>query len=511
MADSIQVDLNLGGNFVDELKGATGQALRLSSAFDQVQTSAKGVSSAVGRIKPKPIAALSKSLSTAGKAAAKFVKTKVLDYIKRVNSEAKKASASVKKMGQEGGKGAAFMGLLQGAAAKVTEKILESAGAIAQWAAETVTSERQAKNLFKAMTGGKVSFENMKGLALAMGKNVGEVTQQFRDFSEIKGFTQKDALGMVRLNADLEALLGADRAAAEIDKVKAAVEAGKSPAEAMAQVIKDLGPGFEGIGDGSAAAAVSSTTLEGSLNKLKEGAGQALTKVLNDSKPVIDKVSKALSDFASNGDAQIFIGALVDTIGLLVDILITSVSAIVGFVDNIRAIWVMLGISDVISGVVSSISGFVSWVGNIPSSLAAMASGWASAGVSWIQGLLGSLSIDSLVSHVSGMADAAISAIKSKFGIASPSKVMAGIGTNISEGLEGGIEPVDVSSNLVPSLPSAGDLAPPAAAGSSGSEAGATNIEITINAEGGGADDIAVAVRQALDEYYQGAAAAVGA
>jgi phage-related protein len=114
---------------------------------------------------------------------------------------------------------------------------------------------------------------------------------------------------------------------------------------------------------------------------------------------------------------------------------------------------------------------------------------------------------------IAGMGTAITNAIKGVFGIASPSKVFAGIGGYLAEGLGVGFENEmdDVKNDMVGSMEDltgsmTADVTAYGAAGAAMYESTETNIkggDITINvygAEGQSVDDIAEAVAEKLED-----------
>lgn len=132
-------------------------------------------------------------------------------------------------------------------------------------------------------------------------------------------------------------------------------------------------------------------------------------------------------------------------------------------------------------------------------------------GASIIRGLAQGISsgASTVVSAMKGVVDGAIKSAKSLLGIASPSKVFAGIGENTAEGFTSGVEDgaggarAAMSDMVMPS-----DAPTPAAPSAGGNSTG--DISIVIQAPSGSAEDIAGAVRIVLSDLLKGARIQVG-
>lgn len=139
----------------------------------------------------------------------------------------------------------------------------------------------------------------------------------------------------------------------------------------------------------------------------------------------------------------------------------------------------------------------------------------ADVGAALIDGLVTGITsgATAVINAVTGVATGAIDAAKKALGIASPSKVFAEIGAFTAEGMEQGI---DRNSGSVEAAMT--DLAtPPDAAqqggGGGGRESAASaghTFQITIQAAGGTAEDIAEKVRQVIIDITEGAAIQLG-
>jgi len=132
-----------------------------------------------------------------------------------------------------------------------------------------------------------------------------------------------------------------------------------------------------------------------------------------------------------------------------------------------------------------------------------------------IDGLVGGITsgASAAFAAVSNVADGVVTAAKNALGIASPSKVFAEIGAFTAQGMTQGIEgssgSVEAAMTDLVAPPEPSASAP--SGKDSGSAAGAITYQITIQAAGGTAEDIAEKVRQVLIDLTEGAAVQLGA
>jgi hypothetical protein len=161
---------------------------------------------------------------------------------------------------------------------------------------------------------------------------------------------------------------------------------------------------------------------------------------------VISAVAAALA--IGFGAAALIVGGVVLAIGALIAIgvlLYRNWDAIVAFCSaawtQIKAI-VSTAIA-ALGGVIMSFSPvglFIRAFTNVYSYLRSLAPSWSSVGRMMLEGLLSALSPARLVMHVLRLGGAAIKAIKGVLGIKSPSRVFAGIGGHMMEGLQLGLD-----------------------------------------------------------------------
>lgn len=486
-------------------------AERIEIGIDVDQNVDKEVKSAA-----KAIDALDRELSGLDKELGKAERSldETADAMDDVGDAARKADDDVSGFGagvQDFFSGFTKASIATAALEKIAEKALEVAAAFASWVGETAISQRQAENLFKSLTKGAVPFERMQQLAASMGVDVSKLTADFAKFSRIEGVGQKDALGLAKLQQDLEALFGADEAATRIDAVVDAIESGKSPTEAMADALEATGGALDGLTPGAAAASKATTTVDGAMSRLKSSVGNALTSALDKNKDKIGDLVDKISELVDSDAASDAISGLVDILSSLISV----VSAVAGPVSTaVSAFLRFSGVADAFKGlqvILDFLPQVVSAVTGAAGKISATVGKWVSAAGELVSGFIDGLKagIGKVIAAGGELAKAAIDAVKAKLGISSPSKVFVEFGGFTSEGFAEGIEPVDVMGRLMPEgVPGPGDAPElPSAGGVSG---GGT-YEITINVDGGEAATIASAVRDAIDDYFTGAGVARGA
>jgi len=176
------------------------------------------------------------------------------------------------------------------------------------------------------------------------------------------------------------------------------------------------------------------------------------------------------------------------------------------------------GVSSVLSGIGSALSGAVSAV-------MGFVGGFVSAGANLISGLVQGITsgagaiLNALLAPVKG----GIAAVKSFLGIASPSRLMAGLGghtaAGFAVGLDAGAGDVADAAGGLAAAAADGVAGAPGPAGKAGSPGKASPgggravmLTVNVNATGAGASDIAQAVRQEVEAYFEEQAlAAAGA
>ena len=226
---------------------------------------------------------------------------------------------------------------------------------------------------------------------------------------------------------------------------------------------------------------------------------------------VVGKVWNAIKDFAKNAWDAIsgFVKSAIDAFG-------NFLSNVGGFVEDVvKAIFGIPGRlvqagKDMVTSLWNGVSNSISWLTNNVSSIGSTIynkfknglSDFKSIGEDIINGLISGITskVSSVVKTVVGAVGNIISAAKSALGSHSPSKVFAEIGRNVVIGMANGIS--DTQDILKTSAAGLGKIAVNSLNLPSGGMAGASGINITINA-GLGTDPIALgrSVNTAIKKY----------
>jgi hypothetical protein len=151
---------------------------------------------------------------------------------------------------------------------------------------------------------------------------------------------------------------------------------------------------------------------------------------------------------------------------------------------------------------------------------------WRAMGVSLIQGLVGGLTGEGLLSlkrAVEDLADSGLAAFQKKLGIASPSKVFAELGLAIPEGVTQGVKAgtpeaqhAILAIGKPPSIPAAPSSAPAsrdAASGGGKSRGGGTVVieQLNVQASGDTPKEFAADIKRELESLLEGVALQLGA
>lgn len=339
--------------------------------------------------------------------------------------------------------------------------------------------------------------------------DLAKATQKSRE----AGLDYKEAFKLNALRGDLKAVTGsAEVADAEIGKALDAVKSGsKTASQAMAELAKK----YKVAGDGSKAYEVSSKTLGGALERLKEAAGNVFAKVAEKAGPALDKLggklSKLLDDFNESGTAASMVdklaGAmewLADAVGVAAALIkplwtgfkeglgplgteLTKIGEMIGkafggdkkgAMDGLavaaqmvgRALGFVVGVAVRLAvgfaGIVAGGAMLVGWFMTLPARAEAAAQGLISGLVNGIRDGIGRA-----VQAAKELADKVKSAVADALKLKSPSKVFAELGRFTSEGMAIGIE------QGTPAVAAAGRelaVAPMAAAASASPAGGGT-------------------------------------
>lgn len=150
-------------------------------------------------------------------------------------------------------------------------------------------------------------------------------------------------------------------------------------------------------------------------------------------KPIVAKIR----EFATSAQGMKIINTALQGLWFVLKVIGVSILVVIGAIGLFVA--ALVAISVAAYTVVGAIVDFVSTAGG---ALADWVSGAATAAYDFVAGLVQGISdgAGAVMNAVSGLADKATGAFKSALGIASPSKVMMGLGGNVAEGTAEGIE-----------------------------------------------------------------------
>lgn len=276
----------------------------------------------------------------------------------------------------------------------------------------------------------------------------------------------------------------------------------------------------------SASGSAIKTVFSSLFQPLIDGLDAAMPKIVRGFLQFEIYVLKVLIVLKSYGPQLIAIGKVVLTVAAVIGVAIGTVIAVLAAFVAISvavglAIWtIALQLGELISqgeqfaaAFIAGPGGAFDWVktkiGEVVDWLSGLSLGEIGANIirglaDGIKGAAGAV-VDSLTGAVTGAVDAA----KNFLGIHSPSTVMREeVGQQMGAGAALGVD--DTASDVQSSLSAmvATPDVPPGAGG--GAAAGSPRIQIIIQAASGAAEDIANAVRRALDEYFEGAVVQIG-
>lgn len=495
-----------------------------ASAFEGAAERAEEFAEATDRVE--------ESLSSAGKSAKQWRKT-LVDALKRADRAAEKTEDSLEDVADASeevddgfsvaaGSVGTFVGSLASeAVTAITDKIKELAVEVAEFAIESTRARRGAKGLLaqfaKDEGAAKTLFAAMAKQAETLGVSVKDVTEQWVDFRK-KGASATEAIKLTALRADVlkvtESTEEADRATEAYFK---AIEKGATSSEALKKVSED----FRVSGDGANAAAAKVHTFEGQLQNIKNTFAKAFGKAIEKAGPQLTRVAEGIAKIT---EKAIESGAVEDTVMAVVKALDFLVENWETISNVVSAAWEVFKRVDPLVSLVRAINNVVEAWGpfkeGVKSAVKAISeaidtvketvSDWISVGGDLVDGFVKGIKdgVKDAIAAVSDLGDQAMSALKSKLKIGSPSKVFAEMGVNVSEGFAAGVEPVDVAEKLI-----ATDGAVPPIAPANGNAPAAPSIEVVVNFGSTTADaaDIELTLRRAINDALIGYRQSVGA
>ena len=422
------------------------------------------------------------------------------------------------------------------AVAALTAKILKTAGAAViardgmRGALDQVTKGR-----------GKEALKVLDKIAKGLNMPVDEVKAQFIALRK-DGLNNIQSTKLIKLRADLIAVgVSAGDADKAIKDTAAQIKKGIDPDKAIKEAAKDFGA----IGTGANASAASVHTLGGAMKKAQLIGSRLVGRVADAAKPAFDKaaasVSNWLSEFENSKAAKQIIKAIVTGINAVVEAGSAFIKELKPGLDAIGDAFEELdkalgsttegtnaaatagsgfgkivsflakGFALLIGAAAKVVSAFTAFAGAVKSVKDAVSGaidavkgggkGMAAAGSEFVGGFVKGIAdaAGAAIKAAASMAQGAVDAVKSKLGIASPSKVAAGLGTNFGDSYSEAVDesmPESVAMAL-PSNDNAGAIDAPIGGGGSGNT---FNIELHFGGTSATATDIELAVQRGAEQ-----------
>lgn len=508
--------------------------LKTAAALEQVAAHEKKVADVAAKLGVNlreagaAMATVEKNTADAAKEADALKKKEQAQAIARINAERKDQKERKKTAVDIAVVGAAITAAVAAAVA------LGAALANAAYKASATRAESAA--MIGAFTDrrGPQALKLIDGLAEQLGMSVDEARAKFVEFRQA-GIDNKMSANLLKMRADLMAVgLSATEADKEIGRVVSA-----EGASGKAAMLKEIGEAYGGIGDGARAAAASTTTIGGAMNRLDNAVTKELAKLWDDISPEIGKAANALTDFivgllkseqgqaALKGVANAFksVAAAVEpTIKFLVDNkdaigagmavaftafavaagaivvpLIAANAAFIGFIAGAAALGAGIALAAIAVG--KAVNELVAHWDEIKA-LGEQAYEWGS---NIVDGLVSGITnkISAVVDSAKALASSIAGPFADALGIKSPSKLFAEYGKNTVEGFEQGeksamgsampLQEAAAAPIEKPGVPVRSEAAPQSSGG------GQSIVIENLNVGGGGnAETIARAIRQEL-------------
>lgn len=544
MAD-VGVNLVAKGNITSEANKAAGAMDQLAKKEERVQQIAR----ALGK---EDIKAVGKALDSVAKSEAKALSKQESAEKKAHNREVKYARQDLKglgvslemqdklldKLGPETAAALATgaeLALGVGAALGVAAVAATALGyAISKAAFEAGGARDSAKGLLGVLTqgNGDKALRLVDGLASSLGVKLQDARDDFIKFRQA-GLDNTMSANLLKLKADLDQVDPSGKLAAEAVSKVLDFKGGAGTAEEMKLLAKQAGV----LGDGSKAAAASTTTLAGALNRLDNTKTKALEQIFDKISPSINKAASQVANFVESFMAsekgQKAINAIAGAISGVVSIVASSLPAVVSGMTSLvdAGTWVyetFIKVRDAVTGnstamaVVSAaftglkvigyalavalgvvvagaallvaplylaVGAVLAVTGAIASAIAYvynLGAEMAKAGAAIIDGLIGGImsKIASVKAVVSNIAGTVAGGFKSALGINSPSKVFAKFGKHTAEGYEQGVDKhMPSGSDFADTVSPGGSAAPVASAGAAPAGPGGGSSGPLVNIE----------------------------
>lgn len=421
-----------------------------------------------------------------------------------------------------------------------------AAVAIGDMALKALEAKNNAKGVLDVLTNGRgnKALELVDGLAEKLGMRFEDARASYVKFRQA-GLDNKQSAQLLKLTADLNTVDHSGALAAEAIERVTAFKGRNGTAQTLALLAKQA----HVAGDGTLAAAEAMTTLAGATNRLDNAKTKTLEQIGEKIKPSVDKAATAVAnlvdEFLSSKRGQQAIQLVSDAISGLADLVTSTIpyfkevgEAIDIALDNPNVTGALAGLRPLLDAVITGVKiagaavvgfglvlglaaiglGAISnAIGDAVAAVPKFASGMYTAAGQLIDGLVngikdGAARVAKTVTDIaSGIKDAFTFHMK----INSPSKVFAGYGVNIGQGLDIGLnrsmpDGADMAQRMLPAPEAMGRAqgvfqmptpifgAPAAAQASGGSDA----PQIVINLHGGATDGDAKRIRKEIDLWW---------
>ncbi len=419
--------------------------------------------------------------------------------------------------------------------------------AIAKLALAMGNAKAETKGALDILTGGRAdkALKLIDAEAVRLGLQIQQTRDDFIKFRQA-GLDNKQSAALLKLKADLiDTKHPAEQVQEAVDRVLSYASNGpqtKDQALAAGRAMKLLAKQAHIAGDGTAAAALAATTLEGALNRIDNSKTKALETIGEKIKPSIDKAATAVANMVekfldskrgqdaidSVGDAII---AIADAVSKAVPKASAAWDALTSALDDPKAklaLDALKGVAYLAAGglavlavgaaaliaplvaIGAAVTTAVAGVGLLVTKAIDLAPKMYDAGKNIVMGLVNGIK-DAASSAVSAIVDLAA---KMSFGFTkklemhSPSKLFERHGVNIGKGTDKGVEKSmpsgeDVADRVTPRrlapVARIGQQSAPVAASSRGGD-----TYITIKVERGENDEqTARRLQHELDLYFQ--------
>lgn len=428
-------------------------------------------------------------------------------------------------------KGFLTMGITGTAALRSLTLAAASAGALAEGGAEKFTTMFGVINA-AAETGSKLTipFKKLEKQLQGVGLNIGDLAKEMG--------TTEAALtsGLKAGTVDAKKFGDALTAAATSKGAGPLANAGKQLGAIWAKATEDVTKMFEDIDVGPFLKEVKDMFAilgqgKPSGEALTKGIGgffkqvfTLLTKVVPLAKHflldmiiyglkayiAVKPIIGAIKEFATSAEGAAIIGTVLSALWNVLKV----VGVVIGVVVvAVLALWAAMIVVSV--AVWTAVGAFLGLFDSVGSALGGWIASAAKAAYDFVAGLVSGIAdgAGAVIGAVTGLADKATGAFKSALGIASPSKVMAGLGGHVAagtaEGIEAGSDDVHGAASGMATAAVKGATSGGGGGDGGGAAKGATTINVTVQIDGAGKSAMDI-TQEMVSLVFERAALAAG-